>query len=269
MAINIFSKKISKIVLIIIIFGLLIFLNPKNFFDGVRSPIFKLVYFFEKVFQISAENIHSASSTVASIGSLKRDNESLSVHNTQLVAENAQLKKVREENEMLRKQLELLPREELVLENAEVISQGSHGLNDWIVINKGSKNGIDIGMPVIVLDKVMIGKVHEVLPGSSKIILITNTDSAVNAVTADTNAKGVVKGEYGTGLILDMVLETSKLKVGDQVITSGISDTSEGFLIGRINEIRSSDDYLFQQAVISSPVDLARLRFVSVVVGSK
>lgn len=253
----------------VVIFGFLIFLNPNNFFDGVRSPIFRLVYFFEKIFQISAEKIYSATSTVTSIGSLKRDNEELSLKNTQLLAENASLKEVKEENELLREQLELLPRKELVLQNAEVVSQGSHGLNDWIVVNRGSDSGVEVDMPVVVSGKVVIGKVQEVLPKSSKIILITNTASAINAVTVDTNAKGIVKGEYGTGIILDMVLETSNLKVGDQVVTSGLGDSFEGFLIGRINEIRPSNDYLFQQAVISSPTDLSRLKFVSIVVGSK
>ncbi|MDH4330203.1 MAG: rod shape-determining protein MreC [Candidatus Moranbacteria bacterium] len=265
---NLFSKKIIKFIFIIAILGLLVFLNPRNFFDKVREPVFKISYFFEKTFQVSADKVHSIVSTIFSIGSLKSDNEELSMQNSELTAQNVQLKILSEENESLRRQLELLPKSEFKLENAEVISRGVQGLNDWVVINKGANYGIKEGMTVVVLNKVMVGKVFEVLPNSSRVKLLTNTSSAVSALTIETNAKGIVKGEYGIGLILDMVLETSSLKVGDKVVTSSMSDAPEGFLIGKINEIRSSSDYLFQQAVITSPVDLSRIKFVSVVLGN-
>lgn len=263
---NLFSKKIISLIFLAAIFLLLVFLNPKNFFNGIREPIFKIGYFFEKVFQISADKTHSAGSTIFSIGSLKEENEELSRRNAELIAQNVRMKILEEENESLRRQLELFPKSEFKLEHAEVVSRGTQGLSDWVVINKGSDHGIREGMAVVVLNRVMVGKVSEVLSDSSKVKLLTNTSSAVNAVTVDTNAKGIVRGEYGIGMILDMVLETNNLEVGDRVVTSSMSDVSEGFLIGKVSEVRASKDYLFQQAVITSPVDLSRVKFVSVVI---
>jgi rod shape-determining protein MreC len=263
---NLFFRKTIGVIGLVAFFLLLVFLNPRNFFDGVREPVFKVSYFFEKLFQASADKVHFTSSTLFSIGSLKADNEELSRKNAELVSENVRMKILEEENEALRRQLELSLKSDFTLEHAEVVSRETSGLSDWVMINKGSDDGIEKGMTVVVLGKVMVGKVAEVLSGSAKVRLLTNTTSAVNAVTVNTNAKGIVKGEYGIGMILDMVLETNNLETGDKVVTSSMSDSPEGLLIGTISQVRSSKDYLFQQAVITSPVDLSRVKFVSVVI---
>ncbi|MFA5615006.1 MAG: rod shape-determining protein MreC, partial [Methanoculleus sp.] len=86
----------------------------------------------------------------------------------------------------------------------------------------------------------------------------------------ETGSIGVVSGKYGLGMILDMVLQTDYLKIGDDVITSEISQNiPRGLLIGKIKEVYPSGGYLFQQAVISSPVDFSKMRFVFVIRNEK
>ncbi|MFC1608599.1 rod shape-determining protein MreC [Patescibacteria group bacterium] len=266
MSSNSFGKKVFfKAAIIIAIFWLLALWNPVNLFGGVRSSFFGVTYFFGRIFQVSAEKISGGVSVVSSISELKVDNEDLSQENLVLKAENIRLKKIEKENEFLREQLSLLPLDKFEMESAQIIGRGTEGLNDWIVVDKGSEHGIQKGMPVVISDSVLVGRIVEVLPKNSKVSLITNATSAVNAITLDTNAKGVIKGEYGLGLVLDMVLETSSLNVGDTVITSEIGSIPEGFFIGVIKEVRPSSDYLFQQAVISSPVDFSSLDIVFIV----
>ena len=81
-----------------------------------------------------------------------------------------------------------------------------------------------------------------------------------------TGAKGIVRGEYGLGLVLDMVSQTDLLNVGDDVVTSGLgSDISKGLLIGKIKELQVSSDKLFQGALISPRVKYANLDTIFII----
>jgi cell shape-determining protein MreC len=80
----------------------------------------------------------------------------------------------------------------------------------------------------------------------------------------------VIKGEYGLGIMLDMVLQTDSINVGDSVVTSGISgEVPRGLYVGTIQEIHQSDDHLFQQAIIASPLQVAKTQIVFVIKNSK
>lgn len=263
---NYFQTKLFKVILVVAVFGLLAFLNPGNFFNPVRSVFSAATYPFQSGLQFLAFNISQIGDFISSIGELKSENERLSEENRKIMAENAALKDMKKENELLREQISLAPREKFDLEAALVIGQDPHGLGNWLVINKGKRNGVEKDMPVIVSGGILVGKVEQVFPGSSKVILLTNPESAVNAVISETEAKGIIKGEFGLGLLLDMVLQTDIIQAGDEVITSGIGgNIPRGLLVGKIQEVRSSADKLFQQASVVPLVKFSKLRVVFVV----
>jgi rod shape-determining protein MreC len=82
-------------------------------------------------------------------------------------------------------------------------------------------------------------------------------------VDVETEAKGVIRGEYGLGLILDLVSQTDIINGGDTVATSGLSgDFPRGLLIGKIQETKSTPDKLFQQAVVLPRVKYSKLDMV-------
>jgi rod shape-determining protein MreC len=203
---------------------------------------------------------------LSSIGQLKNENERLIKENREFLAEKSGLEEMGRENEILRRELKLLPKEKFNLEGGSVTSQDFYGQGDWLEIDKGSNSGIEKEMPVVVDSGILIGKIGEVYPTTSKVILLSSPESAVNAIDSKTDSKGVVRGEYGLGVIMDMVLQSESLNRGDDIITSGIGKGfPRGLLIGKAQEIGSSGDKLFKRAIISSPVDFSRLRFVFVI----
>ena len=263
---NFFHTKLFKVLVVLAISGFLIFLNPYNIFNPVRAAFFVVFSPVQKIaFSLSFE-FSEIKSFLGSIGQLKRENETLLRENRELTAKNTSLEDVKRENETLRQELSLLPRDKFDMEGAAVISQDFYGKNDWIEINKGSSDGVDKDMPVIVDSGILIGKISEVYPTTSKIILVSNTGSTINAIDSKTESKGVVRGEYGLGIIMDMVLQNDSLNQGDDIITSGVGKGfPRGLLIGKIQEIGLSGDKLFKRAIISSPVDFSHLQFVFVI----
>lgn len=203
---------------------------------------------------------------LGSISKLKNENEDLIKENNLLFSQLILLQEEKKENKILREQLEVSPRNEFNLENAFVIGQDPQRLGSWIVIDKGSSSGLAAGMPVIVSGGILIGKIEETSSVSSRVSLLTNSTSIVNAMDLNSEAKGVLRGEYGLGILLDLVSQEDILNNGDDVVTSGLGgDMPRGLFIGKIQEFNVSSDKLFQQAVVVPRVKYSDLRVVSVI----
>lgn len=263
---KLFSQKIIKLIIILAICVLLVFFNPKGFFDPLRGVFLRISYPFQKTFYLLSGDIKGAVNFLGSISELKRENENLIKENNFLSSEIALLKGEKAENETLRTQLDLAPRNKFNLEASFVIGQDPQRFGSWMIIDKGTSSGLAENMPVIVSEGILIGKTAEVYANTTKVNLLTESSSVINALDAETGARGVVRGEYGLGIILDMVAQTDVLNPGDTITTSGLGgDLPKGLLIGKVQEIRLSPDKLFQQAVIMPQVGYSKLDAVFVI----
>jgi len=261
-----FSSKSIKFIAVSVICFVLIFLNPKGIFSPIRLIFLEIAYPFQKSFYILSRGVDETFSFFGSIGEMRSDNERLIRENNSLASEIATLQEAKKENENLREQLNLIPRDRFDLEPCFVIGQDPQGLGSWIMIGKGSSDGIQIGMPVIVSNGILVGKVDEVGLDSSKVRLLTDPASAVNVNDLETSARGLIKGTYGLGLIMDMVAQADALNEGDTIITSGLGgEAPKGLLIGRVQEVKVSPDKLFQQAVVIPRIRYQKLDIVFVI----
>lgn len=264
------SAKLPKVVLIVTVCGVLIFLNPTGAFRPLRNIAEGFLAPFQKTAYLLSTRISEAKDLIFSIGQLKKENERLIKENQKLLAENVKLSDVKKQNEILQEQLKLLPREKYNLEAAYVIGQDPNGPGNWLEIDKGSRRGIQEGMAVIVSGSILVGKIGEVQTDSSQVILLTNPQSIVNAAVTSSDARGVIRGEYGLGIILDMILQTDTIGIGDEVITSGAGENMpRGLFIGTIREVKPSPDRLFQQALLSPAVQFFKLDLVFVIKSAK
>lgn len=245
---------------------MLILINPKGLFNPVRTIFSEIAYPFQKTFSIVGRSLDESFAFMGSIGAMKTENEKLIRENNSLVSEIASLQEAKKENDTLREQLNLAPKDKFDLEAAFVIGQDPQSLGSWIMIGKGSADGIKPGMPVIVSDGILVGKVDEISPNSSKVSLLTDSGNAVNVSDLETGAKGLIKGAYGLGMMMDMVAQADVLNQGDTVITSGLGgDIPRGLLVGTIQEVKISSDKLFQQAIVIPRVRYQKLDIVFVI----
>ncbi len=227
-----------------------------NIFSVITRPV-------GTVFSTMGWWTHQKLSFLTNIGDLKNQNQKLFDENLTLRSQVAQLEEVKKENNIFREQLKLAPRDKYNLLPALIIGRESGGYSEIVYINRGLEDGIKNNMAVLVDKGVLIGRVVEVEKHTSKVRLVTDKDSRLNAQIVNSSGKGLIKGQFGTSMIMTMIPQTVKLDKGDTVVTSNLSNYfPEGLLVGYIQEITSSSDQLFQQATIFSPVDFDNLHLV-------
>jgi len=261
-----FFKKTIQAILILSFCFFLIFLNPKNLFNPVFEVFFKLSLPFQRTFYALSNGIGNSLIFWGSISEIKEENKNLIKENNALLVATANLKEFQRENEELRKQLGLIPNKQFDLEASFVIGQNPQKLGSWILIDKGENSGIQVGMPVIISQGILIGKIEEVYQNVAKVLLLTDSESVVNVRDSETEAKGVVRGKFGLGLVLEMVSQDDTLNAGDSIITSGLGgDLPGGLLVGEIQESKASLDRIFQEAIVIAPVKYSNLDVVFVI----
>ncbi|WP_080996439.1 rod shape-determining protein MreC [Thiopseudomonas alkaliphila] len=149
--------------------------------------------------------------------------------NQQLKAEALQMQRrllkqanIIEQNVRLR---ELLNSSALIDEKVvvtELIGEDPNPYAQRILINKGSREGVFLGQPVLDATGLM-GQVVEVMPYSSRVLLITD---AAHSTPVQVNRNGLRAIASGVGqsdlLELRYVAETADIKEGDLLVTSGM-----------------------------------------------
>ena len=205
-------------------------------------------------------------SFLGSIKDLGRQNKELQEKVNQLTVENVKLKEAERENELLREQLDFVKASEYKLLSAFVVAFDPSGLFQFITINRGEKDGVRQGMPVVVSRGILVGKVQETTKTTSKVLLITDSSSSIPGLIQESRATGVIKGEMKLGLMMEMIPQDIEVKNGDRVLTSSLGgEFPESLVIGQVEEVQRREGELFQKARIKPACDFRKLEMVSVV----
>jgi rod shape-determining protein MreC len=148
---------------------------------------------------------------------------------------------------------------------AEVIGRDSSNLLEFLVIDRGTQDGIGLGMPVVT-NRGLVGRVTMVYPHSARVMLLTDVASSVSALIQSSRATGVVQGQGRRGLILRYLELGEQVQVGDIVLTSGLgSNFPKRLVIGQVTEARQTRVEMFQEVLLQSAVDFDRLESVLVI----
>ncbi len=218
----------------------------------------------------AADNTANAVDFLVDLRTMRQTSAELSQRNEDLLAENFALREVEQENQRLRQLLNFAQtRPSLELRGAQivgrVIGQEANNFLESLIIDLGERHGIEVGMPVVT-SQGMVGRISEVNTGTSKVLLITDANSSVNAILQSSRLNGIVRGAPGGNLLMDYLQQGAVLSVGEVVLTSGLGGNfPKGIPIGQVVQINQRDIDVFQQAVVQPTVDFSSLELVAVV----
>ncbi len=103
---------------------------------------------------------------------------------------------------------------------ARVIGEDVTNWFKCVVIDKGSSYGVRERMPVITPAGV-VGQAVEVSRWHTKVMVVNDTNSAVDVYVSGRQSRGILTGTGQTALKLKYVLKNDEIEVGDALITSG------------------------------------------------
>jgi rod shape-determining protein MreC len=103
---------------------------------------------------------------------------------------------------------------------ASVIGASPDSSSQVMYLNRGSRDGVRRDMGVITPDGV-VGKIIAAYPDTSQVLLMSDKESGVGALLADTRTQGPVKGTGEPLVWLDYISNDEKVSVGEAVLTSG------------------------------------------------
>jgi rod shape-determining protein MreC len=171
------------------------------------------------------------------------------------------------ENEQLRSMIAYQDsRPDLELFVVDVIGANPDVWEQTIQIGAGYSSGLQEYMAVLNEEGNLVGRIILCTSEASVVQLITDDKSSVGAMLQKNAEMGVVKGEGGGGVRLELLNQDAEVSTGDEVITSGLGGTCPvGIVIGTITEISERRADLSVGIVIKPKASLTRLDRVMVV----
>ena len=149
---------------------------------------------------------------------------------------------------------------------AAVIGRDPSPFLHFVIINRGSNEGILRGMPVVT-HQGLIGRVDAVIADAARVQLITDPASSVNVRLQNAETEASLVGSLTGDLTLELIPQDVDVQRGDLVLTSGLGGGyPPDLIIGQVVNVRSHDFDLFQQATVQPVVDFNRLEIVLVIV---
>lgn len=148
---------------------------------------------------------------------------------------------------------------------ATVIGREISPFLQYIIIDKGTEQGIRYGMPVVT-QQGLVGRVDAVIAGASRVKLITDSTSVVNVRLQSAEVEAQLKGSLTGDVSLDMIPLDETIEPGDVVLTSGLGGNyPANIFVGQVLSTQRRDNALFQTATVQPIVNFESINAVLVV----
>ena len=236
----IIRKKDVVVYIVLLIFSLALVFNSSYFHKS------KIILFSNSIANYSTENFNYLNEYFE----LKKINSNLLEEN--LILKN-QLEKVNKPTS-----LDSLTNINFSYKNAKVISNNLSSFKNRLVINKGIKDGLKNEMGVINSDGI-VGIINSTSKNYSSIMSILNIEIKINAKIKKTSHFGTLEwdGLSTKYLKLNDIPETANIKIGDSIVTGGMSLIfPEGIKIGVISKISSNENQVNSFSIKSGNNDV-------------
>lgn len=259
------SSSFRAIVIVILVAGL-IFMAISGYFTPITqvllSPIVGAQTWISEQF-LSIQNILS---TPRDVTELLQRNAQLEAEVASLETQVIELQQQLTEYQILSSLLDFArayPEYEYV--GASVIGRDPSPFLQYVIINRGSDDGLRRGMTVVT-QQGLVGRVSQVTAASANVQLITDPALSINVRLQPSRDRAVLTGTITGDLILEFIPQSANVNPGDLVLSSGFGGNyPPNILIGQVTSIRSLDFDLFQSGSVQPVVDFEQLEIVLII----
>lgn len=256
-------------VLMLVTFGTDVFNKPFNALVG-----YVIVPFQQGIEKVGGW-LYNRSEELVQIRTLLDENAQLKEEVAALIEENTLLQQDKYELNKLR---ELFDLDEQYSEynkvGARILGRDAGNWYSAFLIDKGEEDGLAVDMNVIAGGG-LVGRITSVGPNWARVTSIISDNNHVSGMTLSTEDNMTVKGDLklmASGCITfsELVDGQDRVRVGDKVVTSNISDKYlPNILIGYISSINKDSNNLTKSGEIVPAVDFEHLGEVLIITDMK
>ncbi|SVB83505.1 uncharacterized protein METZ01_LOCUS236359, partial [marine metagenome] len=147
---------------------------------------------------------------------------------------------------------------------AKVIGYDATQWSKMVFINRGTDHKVKKNLPVMT-DAGVVGHVIQASPKASKVLLITDSRSAIDSLFQETRESGVTVGTGEDICEMKFVPISAMVSVGDKVISSGLGGIfPKGLTVGVVVNVVREEQELFQNIMVAPSADLSDMEEVAV-----
>ncbi len=237
-----------------------------RYLDIVRSGFSLLVSPLQYAVDYPVRIMGWFSSLISTKKALINENMQLRYQQTMLEAQLQKLWVISNENSQLRALLSASSSANISAMAAQILAVDTTSSRQLLVLNKGKRDGVFSGLPVLDAKGVM-GQIIDVGLMTSTVLLISDSKSAVPVRNDRTGERAILVGINSMSqLSLINLPRTSSIVKGDLLVTSGLGRRyPEGYPVGRVEEVKHIPGDEFIKVSVSPVALLNRNRLVLVV----
>lgn len=257
---------ITTIVLLIII---VIISNIKvNDVSSIENTMGMLVMPIQNGLTYLKNWISGNSTFSTDISNLKEENKQLKEKNSELEQSLRELEIIKSENTILKEYVNLKEKySEYETIPGYVINKDISNYTNTIIINIGSKDGVEVNMTVI-SDKGLVGHVISVTNDTAKVRTILDTASTISCTLTSSRDTLVARGTLDKDSTLKATYIPTQATIfeSDKVETSGLGGIyPKGINVGEVKQVINTKNITDRYAIIETAVNFEKLETVLVI----
>lgn len=237
---------LKALLLVLLAIALMVFDRRWDGFVSVRAALSLPVAPLQYIVSWPIQLIDSIKIALSSHDDLVKENLQLKSDQLLIQARLQRLLAIESENNYLKSLLRSSKTVKGKTLIAELMAVHFEPYTHQVVLNKGSKDGVYIGQPVLDATGVM-GQVVQVGPITSRVMLINDPHSGVSVQNSRNGMRAIAMGDsYSDKLTLMYVTKTADIKPGDIFLTSGLGDQyPEGYPVGKVLSVSTDSAQQF------------------------
>lgn len=192
-----------------------------RYLEVVRQAVSVATWPLQMAAAAPADFVRNAAVYFATLVEVQKDNADLRNRELEAAQRLLRFEQIEEENRRLRGLLDMAASVAVKSVAAEVLYDAPDPFSRKVILNRGSQQGLEAGMAVV-NEQGMIGQVTRLYPVQAEVTLLTDKDQAVPVQVARNGLRGVLAGAGQGRLELRFTLSSADVRVGDQLVTSGV-----------------------------------------------
>lgn len=255
------AKFFITLALFTVLFWLVTYQVKAGRLTFMEKQVLAVSGFFERMIVTPFRFLESTGHGYVFLVRTGRENGRLKQELDRLKLENAITNELLIENERLRDLLgfkKLHSPSSIMSIMAQVIGKESSPSSRTITINKGANDSLTKDMAVITAAGI-VGKVQAVLPGTAKVILLTDPGSTLAVRVQRNREEGLLEGKLEK-CALKYVSYYADIQEGDLLVTSGLDGIyPKGLPVATVIKVTKHEANAFQTVIAQPAVGLSRL----------